>query len=186
MTQVKVYDAKTKEVVTIPASELAPGMIRANIEGVGEVFIAASELEASHGSPKALPDGFAAIATAVFEIIGPQIPSLDLRRWIEGFQSDLHPVRELTMWMTAALVFYEMSHQAKDAADVRHDVFHVSSSVMTNGKHTLEVVELRRISKARAQAVVDRYLSITDAEWDSFWKDRIDLSRWHALRAAES
>jgi hypothetical protein len=184
MNLVKIYDAKTKVVTTIPASELAPGMIRVNIEGVGEVFIEAGAM--TYAEEKKLPDGFAEMATAVYEIIGPELNGrLDLKGWIEGFQTDAHPVTELTTWMTATVVYYEMTHKGEDTADVRRDVFNVCVSAMTNGRQALEVVELLRLSKARAQAVLDRYAALTETEWDAFWEDRINLRRWYELRAAE-
>ena len=45
---VRVLDAETQQIVTIPASELAPGMMRVHIEGVeGDVFVEAGTLETS-------------------------------------------------------------------------------------------------------------------------------------------
>ena len=54
----RVLDANTQQIITIPASELAPGMMRVHIEGVeGDVFVEA-------GMPLAVPKspvGFVAL-----------------------------------------------------------------------------------------------------------------------------
>jgi hypothetical protein len=42
---VRVYDLVTKRVNPIPAAELAPGMVEAQVEGVGRVWINSAEVK---------------------------------------------------------------------------------------------------------------------------------------------
>jgi hypothetical protein len=47
MRNVKAYDLSTKKTSTIPEDELAPGMILAQVEGVGLVWVNASQVKKS-------------------------------------------------------------------------------------------------------------------------------------------
>ena len=183
---VNVYDFATQRVSQIPAAELAPGMIKANVEGVGEVFIRADGVSESNPN-RILPEGFEPIASVVLEIIGPRMASIKSSEdWLGPFRKDAHPVRELISWMWVAAVYHEMTHGGTDPEPVTRDVFTVLVSSMTNGAQALEVIQLGRISTSRAKAIIARHQRAnSEHEFVEFWSDRIDFETLARLRAEE-
>ena len=173
---VRLYDFETRQTSEIPAAELAPGMVRANVEGVGEVFIRADKKQFSQANNE-LPEGFESVAGAVLDILSPRLHWVKSREdWTRGFRGDAHPVAELLLWMWVAAVYHEMTHGGTDPAPVAHDIFNVLVSSMNNGPHALQTVELSRISPSRAKAIVARHQQAnSDRDFEEFWSDRIDL-----------
>lgn len=183
MKQVETYSFATKTKTKIPASELAPGMVQANVEGVGTVYVSGPEMDAlakaaGPGPMKELPDGFDRIAEATLNIIGPCLPWMDKKAWLEGFALDAHPVRELVGWMKVAFVFHELTVGRSEGPEVQRDVFSVCANTLTNGEQALETVQLSRISKARAKTCMQRMLEVMHGsnmgEYSQFWADQLD------------
>ena len=55
MATVKVYDFNTEKVSEIPAAELAPGMVEAEVVGVGRVWISNTQARPSEKRRESLP-----------------------------------------------------------------------------------------------------------------------------------
>ena len=175
---VRIFDLETEELSEIPASELAPGMVRASLPDVGEVFVSAEQLRrVARTKSKPLPDGFASAAGAVWQLLEKRLSlwASSQTSWIAGFEKETHPTRELLIWMRLGVVYWEMSHGEADSEDVCHEVYRVLVSAMNNREHALETVELARLSRARAHSVVEKFGAITAEEILQFWCNRVDL-----------
>jgi hypothetical protein len=181
MKKVEVYSLAKKTRTTIPASELAPTMVLANVKGVGTVFVDALEVKPGVDTKKALPEGFDRIAAATLAVIKSCVHWADEKGWLEGFRKDTHPVRELFGWMKVAFIFHELTHGGTDAPEIQRDVFTVCVQTLNNGEHALETVELTRISTARAKTCMQRMLSVSEAELDQFWADRLGADDFDVL-----
>ena len=183
---VAIYDSETKQITQIPAAELAPGMVKVRIDGVGEVFVREETINPSEKRNE-LPDGFAPIALAVLKIVGTWMSWVKSEDdWVNGFRADAHPVRELVRWMHTASVYHEMTHGGTDPEPVAHDVFNVLVSSMNDGAQALDTIQLSRISPSRAKAVVARHQQAEVSEdFVEFWADRVDLDTLLRLRNEE-
>jgi hypothetical protein len=175
---VRIYDVNTKTCSEIPAAELAPGMIKATIQGredLGEVYIKAETLKPS-GANNRLPDGFEAIALAVLEVLKPRLHWIRTKEdWLDGFRADAHPVRELLLWMWLAAVYHEMTHKGSDSDVIARDVFSVLAASMNDKENPLETVTLNRISRVRAEEIVRRHkCGDHHQRLAEFWAPRID------------
>jgi hypothetical protein len=92
---VRVYDLETKTITTIPAQELAPGMIRAKVEGIeGEVFIEAAQMGET---PYRQPPFSEGIRKRLEEIRNTfvEVRPLSLEEWEDGFRRDTNPEKEV-------------------------------------------------------------------------------------------
>src|SRR5437660_1795022 len=87
--RVRVYDFETQKITTIPAAELASGMIKAQVQGIdGEVYVEASQvrLGGDYRHPpfdaerKALMRHLAEVFADVYPITAEQ--------WEDGFRRD--------------------------------------------------------------------------------------------------
>lgn len=179
MTQiVRIFDFETEKVSEIPAAELAPGMVRAKLPDIGEVFVSAEQLRrVVQTERKPLPEGFASVARAVWQLLEKRLSSWagSQTEWIAEFEKEGHPARELLLWMRLGMVYAAMTHDQTDSEEVCHEVYRVLVSAMNNREHALETVELRRLSRARARKIVERFGALTAEEMLQFWGDRVDL-----------
>src|SRR5262245_15758994 len=105
---VRVYDLETKTITTIPAQELAPGMVRAKVVGIeGEVFIEAAQMGET---PYRQPPFSEGIRKRLEEIRNTfmEVRPLSLEEWEDGFRRDTKPAKEigLWMWMGAAYKYF--------------------------------------------------------------------------------
>jgi hypothetical protein len=102
---VRAYDFATKRVTTIPAAELAEGMVRARVEGIeGEVYVQVHQLRQSdyRNAPfdeekKALMREFAALFADVYPATADD--------WEDGFRRDVHMDREIGAWRGIAKAY---------------------------------------------------------------------------------
>lgn len=153
MSTVQIYDLETKKVSTIPAAELAPGMIRAQIPGVGIVFIKASEvkLESAFQHPpfdEKVRDLLRKIKTSLDEVY-----PMPLEKWEKGFRRDANVEREIALWLSIASK-YDL-HGAKAPKNERKEIFAIILSCVNNSpSKALETVQLENLSRPQAEQLV--------------------------------
>ena len=98
MKTVQTYDLVTKKLASIPAAELAPGMIQAKVEGVGLVWINSAQLKLDEGEYRHPP-----FSEEVRDILRQLKASLDeviprtVEQWEDGFRKDIHAEREIAL-----------------------------------------------------------------------------------------
>ena len=89
---VPVFDLKTKRLFTMPAVELALGMVQSNLQGIeGAVWVDSAVLKAtpghSHGLlPEEMPERLRKIKAALDEV-----RPMSLEQWEDGFRRDQSP-----------------------------------------------------------------------------------------------
>lgn len=118
---VTVFDVTTQTYTAIPQSELAPGMVRAEVEGhEGVVWIDADQLKASdyrqppfsgerRDSLLRLVDAFPGVYQKTYEF------------WEDGFRRDTNPDSEIAVWMHIADVYER--HSADQPPHYRGELF---------------------------------------------------------------
>jgi hypothetical protein len=89
--RVRVFDFGTEQIITMPAAELAPGMVKARLEGIeGEVWIDSSHLKKNvfQHPPfdEEVRDHLHEIKSALNEVY-----PMSLEQWEDGFRRDRTP-----------------------------------------------------------------------------------------------
>jgi len=154
--KVRVYDLQTKQLTTIPAAELAPGMVRANVQGIeGDVWIdatTAGQAPLRHPPfPEEIREHFRRFA-ALFHDVYPITPE----QWEDGFRRDTNPEKEIAVWLRIADAFEHFTEGRQLFQDQRKDIFDVLLSLATNGAdHVLQTVSPRTLSRKRVKEMVD-------------------------------
>ena len=107
---VRVYDSVTERVNTIPAAELAPGMVEAQVEGVGRVWInsAQVEFEREYQHPP-FESGLRDIIEREIQKPLAEVFPRTLEQWEDGFRRDTNPEKEIGVWCRIAARFVEFS-----------------------------------------------------------------------------
>lgn len=144
--------------MTIPASELAPGFVRAAVEGIdGEVYVNAAEAaETCTGSFRQppFPPEYRHIFENLAEVFRDVYPNTP-EGWEDGFRHDLHPEGEIRKWCKMAAAFQTITAGKKLSMARKGDYFDIILSVFTNGPAlALEMVELAATSQAEARRIV--------------------------------
>lgn len=158
MKMVEIYDFKTKKKSTIPAAELAPGMIQAQVAGVGLVWIAASQakLEGEFLHPP-FDDEWRELLSMIKERLDAVHP-MTLKQWEEGFRKDENPEQEIGIWSRIATAYQVLGSTAP--AEQRREIFNLILACVNNPReHVLEVVKLEHLSRKEAQQLMDKYYS---------------------------
>jgi hypothetical protein len=155
--KVRVYDPDTKTVVTIPATELAPGMHQARLTSVdGPVFVSA-DYGGGEGHLNQPP--FGDEARAIFGELketfdGVYTKTLD--EWEDGFRKDEHPENEIALWLVMADLFRHFTAGRNLNPDQRQDIFQVVLSFVTNGaERVTATVNPRTIARSRLLQMVE-------------------------------
>lgn len=155
---VPFYDNETKTITQIPAAELAPGTLHANVEGIGCVWIDRKKVKINT-CPFHPP-----FPTRVRELLRQIKASLDevwprtLEDWEHGFRCELNPDKEIAFFLLIAALYKRCTVGKQLSRLKKDDYFHVLvRCIDTGGQHVLEVVELYAITRKEAEKAIHMY-----------------------------
>lgn len=154
----RFYDVDTGKVVAIPASELAPGAVRAEVQGIdGIVWLRGGKLKASpfQHPPFAEPvrDDIRRIQAAFAE----QRP-LSFEEWEDGFRRDRNADQEIAIWVHAASVYAEFAGRREWSVAERADGYGVVGACTNASPETVwRIISLSTLSRRHAESIVSRY-----------------------------
>jgi hypothetical protein len=155
---VQVYDSTSKQTVTIPARELAPGMVLTETVGqAGAVWQDASTLTTSttlrHPPLPELRPLFAWFSR-VFAVPYPNTPE----SWELGFRGDVNYGKEVFNWVHVAEVFEQMTAGRPKNADREQELLLFLLACMNSGPDIAQCVTSRR-------ALTDKAVREATALW---------------------
>jgi hypothetical protein len=160
---VRVLDTKTHTITTIPASELAPGMVRARVAGIeGDVWIDASTLHPNEGyaHPPFTGELRQKIET-IQELMAEVLPK-SYEEWEDGFRRDQHPESEIAIWCNLALGYRFLTDGQDYPDEAKREVLRILLACINNGReHVLATVTPQFFSREQVREMLDRL----DAEW---------------------
>ena len=167
--KVKVYDFETEQVSEIPESELAPGMVIAEVEGVGRVWIEAAKLKrtATFRHPPFSDEARAFLSANIRDKLNEVFP-MTLEQWEEGFRRDANPEREIALWFHVARVYEHCLKEFYLDAHQRKELFNVLASCMSSPRGSVFTVTqpLEQITKEQADRAIALYFHWNDAIGD--------------------
>ena len=155
---VQVYNLETKEISTIPSSELAPGMVEADVKGVGRVWISASQARQFAGFRHGpFSEEVRDILRNIKSILDEVYPK-SIEEWENGFRKDSQPEQEIAIWLNIASIYQQFTADKPLSFAERRDIFRVLVNCSISSKDTVfEVLQLEVIPREEAERVVDAY-----------------------------
>lgn len=159
---VKVYDVPTRTITTIPASELAAGMVRIQLNGSDEVLWAdAAELDAAKGEHRhPLFTGARREKVLYIQQTLRDVYPKAYDAWEDGFRRDLHVDQELDLWVRVARCFADYTARHRPTPEERQEAFEILGACLNSTPTTVfETVRVELLSRANAQQLVDAYYS---------------------------
>jgi hypothetical protein len=161
---VRVHDPKTGNLTTIPAAELAPGMVRCQIVGIeGEVWMDGSTLNKGEILHPPFPEPARQAMRSLRETFIDVYPRT-VEEWEDGFRRDQDFHEEIALWLFMQEVFLHFTaDRVLDPEQKRH-IFEVINACVTNGAdYVLVTTNPRTISKSRIREMV-AYIQSATAE----------------------
>src|SRR5665213_188402 len=161
---VRIYDPVTGKIGAIPSAELAPGMVEADVEGVGRAWInsAAVKLSDKFKQPPFEPWLKDFIEKEIQKPLAEVWPKT-LAQWEDIFRREAEPEQEIGLWCRIAERFEEFSKSESLNPAQRQDCFAIMLHCSTvPPEQILEVVPLKALTREQAQRAIEAYLKPLD------------------------
>jgi len=156
----RIYDIKSNKISTIPAAELAPGMVHVEVEGIGRVWVSATDLKPNDAPrhrrlSQTMQDDIRRIKAALDEV-----RPMTLEAWEDRFRKDAHPEREIAVWSHIASTYIRCIEGRRLQLEQRQDYFKVIAVCSLSTREAVfEVFEPTVISKQEAEHAVELFFS---------------------------
>ena len=161
---VRVYNCVTKEIKTIPAAELVPGMVQAQVESVGLVWINSAEVKGrrEHKHPPFGPEVRDLIENEIQKPLAEVWPKT-LVEWEDNFRCDSNPEQEIGIWCRIADRFTKFSKSEGLNRAERQECFAIMLHCSTvPSEQVLEVVTLKALTREQARRAIEIFLRTKD------------------------
>jgi hypothetical protein len=158
---VPFYDVESGRVVQIPASELRPGVVQAQVQGIeGLVWLLPDQLKQGAIKHPEFDEGIRDYIRQIHAAFAEQ-RSLSFEEWEDGFRRDANPEREVAIWSHAADVYTAFAG-AEPSAERRRDMYRCIVACLTSGPDVVwHVLKPEVLSRPEAQQVVNRFFGIS-------------------------
>ena len=160
MKTVRLLDPATKRVAAIPLAELSDGVIRVHMEGVdGAVYMDPSALELA--PPNRPREDFAEVEPVIEEIRATFAEHIldTLEGWIYKFRGDMHPEKEIAVWLMMAKCYRATVDGKGLDKTARKEVFDllVRFSMGGTDEEILAQIPVPRLGRERAVRLMDMW-----------------------------
>ena len=160
---VRVQDPDTKQLITIPASELAPGMVKVRVEPTGEeYFVAASSLTPMTDATSFRHPPFSEEVRDLLRTIRDtfaDVRPLSLEGWEGGFRCDAHPEKEIALWLNIAAAYRHLTRHLTPGPtelEKKRDIFQLILSSVNNGPdNAAATTATPTLSRKRVREIID-------------------------------
>ena len=153
-----IYDPDSKSFHEIPESELAPGMVRSQVEGrEGVVWIDPGKLKVSDYQHPPFT-GERRDKIAQIQAAFPEVYDKSYEFWEDGFRRDTNPDREIGIWLHVADVYSAFA--ANQPLGYRSELFRLVLACSNSGRDQLKnVFEPELIPANEVEEVISTYYS---------------------------
>ena len=155
---VKIYDLANNTISTIPAAELAPNMVEADVEGVGRVWISDKDISLD-GKAKHAPfneekrQQFRQLKSVLDEVYPKTLDA-----WEETFRKDSDPEQEIAIWLHIASTYQQSTAGKKLTLPQRKEyLMTILCCSRSPREHIFEIFQPKVISRQEAERVIELY-----------------------------
>lgn len=161
---VRIYDPDTGIISTIPAAELAPGMIRVNVR-VSEnhieenVWMDASKAKPSPYRHPPFPDEIRQYFQTLSEVLDEVDPKT-IDEWEDGFRRDQNWEPELQIFLHVAEVYSHLIRGRDYTLGQKRDIYRVLIGCTISPRdQILNVVDRGSLSREQALEIIEKFFS---------------------------
>lgn len=163
---VKVHDLTTGETTTIPASELAVGMVRIRFNDSDEIlWVDSSQMEAAQSAYRHPPfTGALREKILYIEQSLQDVFPKNYEQWEDGFRRDLHAEQEIDLWVRVSRCLNNfIEHHGPDPEE-RQEAFKILGACLNSTRSTVfQIVSERLLDRATAEQLADAFFLEADS-----------------------
>jgi hypothetical protein len=157
---VPFLDTETGRVVQIPASELRPGAVQIQMEGIGLTWALPHQFKDGGVRHPLFDERAGAYIHQIHETFAEH-RHLSFDEWEDGFRRDAKPEREIALWSHAADVYTALAGD-EPSAERRKDVYRCIVACLTTTPDTVwYVLKPTVLGRGEAEQVVNRFYGKT-------------------------
>jgi hypothetical protein len=131
--KVRVLDLRTHRLITIPARELAPGMVRVRAESIeGDVWVEAAQVHQGPVLQPPLGEDVRRVVRHICDALQDVVP-LTVEEWEDGLRRDVNPAGEVSFWRTVAEAYTRFTAGRRLSAEQKGDLLEVVFACLHNG-----------------------------------------------------
>ena len=159
--RVQVYDVSTGKLSTIPARELAPGMMRVTMNGVeGDCWVKPDQLQQSPYQHPPFDEEARAYLRQIKDALDEVHPQ-SLKEWEDGFRRDRDAEREIAIWLHIAEVYVGLMGEKALGPAERQDVLRLLLACANNPRdQVLRTAGVQVLSRPEAEAVMAEFYGV--------------------------
>jgi hypothetical protein len=154
--KVRVYDPRTRRLITIPARELAPGMVRTRVEGVaGDVWLEASRVPRPPVRHPPFGEAVRPPLRHIWDTLYDALPQT-VEEWEDGFRRDTNPDAEIAFWLTVAEAYTHLTAGRPLSPEQKRDLLEVIFACLNNGtEYVLVTTSPATLSRECVQRIAE-------------------------------
>jgi hypothetical protein len=155
---VRVYNPTTKTVTELPASQLTPNLIQAQVEGLNGVYwVDARELKMGERQAESFPEEVRNYLREIKSKLDEVYP-MSLEEWEDGFLRDAHPEQEIALWLHVADLYSRFTSERDFSSEQKKEYFRVLVTCMNSSRErVLQLYSPQLITKAETEKVIAAY-----------------------------
>ncbi len=156
--RVQIYDAPTGTLTTIPARELAPGIVRIQMDGVkGDCWMNPDQLTASPYQHPPFDEDTHDLLRRLKEALDEVYP-MSLEAWEDGFRRDRNAENEIAIWLHIAEMYKRLTEDRSLTRAEKGDVFRLLLACANNPRdQVLATAGVQTLSRPEVEAVMAEF-----------------------------
>jgi hypothetical protein len=153
---IKFYDFKTKKVTEMPEAELAPGCVKARIQGMkGEYFVNAADGKIASGYKHPVFDDEERKIMKYLVHVFRDVHPMTAQEWEDGFRKDTNKEKEIVLWLRMGEVYQHYTTGKKLPLEAKKDYLSIILAVANSGlDFPRSLIDLQCLSRVAMEDVV--------------------------------
>ena len=155
---VRLYDFDTGEITTIPAAELAPGFIQVQIQGIeGTCWTKPGNFERGKLRHPPFDEERREKIRLIMNSL-EEVRPLTFQQWEDGFRMDLHPDKQISLWLHLCLKLAKVCGEHILTTTQRKAVYNVLvTCTSASYEHIWQVVSFRGLPKEIVRDAIEEF-----------------------------
>jgi hypothetical protein len=164
MEQIRYYDADSRQVVTIPSSELSAGAVCTTVNGIeGEVWMIPVSFDENVFRHPPFNETVRNYLEQIRTVFAEHYP-LTLEEWENGFRRDGNASQQIAVWLYAEEI-YKAFASMEPSGSRRGDIYHCVASCMMASRNSIwDIYQPHSIRLAEAEEIVSRYFTVAPSD----------------------
>ena len=156
--RVQIYDVPPQTLTTIPARELAPGMVRVSLNGIeGDCWARPDQLQQSAYQHPPFDGTGKAFMRRLKESLDEVYP-MSLEAWEDGFRRDSNAEKEIAIWLHIAEMYKRLTEDKSLTPAEKGDVFRLLLACANNPRdQVLATAGVQTLSRPEVEAVMAEF-----------------------------